>query len=199
MGRLRFGETLISGRLRNDESDLLSKLCDFPDTKFRKSELSSRKRKRCASAAVALRKALISELMSLDNVQLMVCKANDAFASLSSYHADFGDLYEAVRAFISYHCQLSEANKELESNGCLQEDMAVHQDNLLAWLNQEAEALSGTTTSIAKARKNAAVLMTRIGKTRKLLKELEEKLAQKDMEIDDLEKEGMVVLISYDG
>ncbi|PON39378.1 hypothetical protein PanWU01x14_305570 [Parasponia andersonii] len=199
MGRLRFDETLISERLRNDESDLQSKLCDFPDAKVWKNKLSSRERKRYASAAVALRKTLISELMSLDNVELMVYKANDAFASLSSYHADFGDLYDAVRGFISYHCQLSEANKELESNGCLQEDTAVRRDNLLAWLNQEAEALSGTTTSIAEARKNAAVLMTRIGKTRKWLKELEEKLAQKDMEIDDLEKEGMVVLISYDG
>lgn len=232
MGRLRYGETLISKELRNgmsvfpplpptkkfsaktsgqptesrkprlrtaksnvpspvdeeDENGLMSKLRCFPAKKFGKNNLSYRTRQRNAKAAESVRKALISELMSLDNVESMVYKANNAFASLSSFHADFGDLYDAVRAFISYQCELLEANKELEINGCLQENIAVHRDNLLTRSKQDAKALSGTRTSIAKARKNVAVLMKQIGKTRKLLKELEEKVAQKDMEIDGLEK-----------
>ena len=84
-----------------DESGLMSRFCPFPSTKS-KNKFSLRSRQRHTSQAESPRKALVSDLMSHDtlDVKSMVDKANIGFASLSSHRNDFGDLYDAVRAFI---------------------------------------------------------------------------------------------------
>ncbi|GMN51676.1 hypothetical protein TIFTF001_020828 [Ficus carica] len=119
------------------------------------------------------------------DVESMVDKANIAFASSSSLRNDFGDLYDAVRAFIAHHCQLSEAKKEFES----MQEMIARKNNLLARSNGKAKALSGCQTALNEAKKNVVVLVDRIEETRGLRKEHEEKLAQGDMEIDVLKEE----------
>lgn len=52
---------------------------------------SSRLRQRHTPEAESLRKALIADLISQDNVDVesMIDKANKAFASLSLFHIDF--------------------------------------------------------------------------------------------------------------
>ena len=45
------------------------------------------------------------------DVDFMVDMAIAAFASLSLFQADFAALYYAVRDYILYHCQLSEASR----------------------------------------------------------------------------------------
>lgn len=100
----------------------LLRLCNIPSTRLDKNQLPAIIQQGYASAAEFVKKALISEFTSQDNfdVESMVDLANGAFALLASLHADYAGLYDAVRNFISYHWQLSEATKELERNGFVQ-------------------------------------------------------------------------------
>lgn len=86
---------------------------------------------------------------------------------------------------MAHHCRLSEAKKE---HGSLQEMIAC-QNSLLAQQNEKAKAPSSCEIALNEARENAVVLVDRIEETRALLKELEEKFAKRDLEIDALKEE----------
>ncbi|PON91878.1 hypothetical protein TorRG33x02_122090 [Trema orientale] len=171
------------------EPDILTRLCPYASPTLVNNHPSARVRQSYTSAANFVRKDLISTLTSGNNmdVDFMIDLANAAIASLSSFHIDFASLYDAVKDYILYHCQLSEANKELESNGCqLMKDQV---NNSLTRWGEAAEKSYSTRNALIKAKTDGAALVTQISETRELLKELEEKLEKGVKEIDSLQAE----------
>lgn len=177
----------------------LSRLWHFPITTLKKNQLSAVLLQGYASAAESVKKALISDLTSRDNFDMesMVDIANDAFASLSSLRADFTDLYNAVRDLFLCHWKLSEAKKELEREGSLQ-NMEAHHGDLCDWSDGAMKALLSAKVSLAKTEKKVAPLVTQIVETRELLNKLEEELMQGNTEIGALQEICEILEKSYD-
>ncbi|XP_024923207.3 uncharacterized protein LOC112489237 isoform X1 [Ziziphus jujuba] len=187
-GRSEGGDAkTVSLQSENEEKvDLpppLLRLYRIPNTTLNKNQLPEVIRQAYASAAASVKKALVCELKSRDNfdVESMVDLANDAFVSLGSLHADFGDLYNSVRDFIQYHWQLSEAKKELRMKGCILE-MEVHYFDLCDQSDKAHKALLGANISLAETENE-------IVQIREILNDLEEKLKEGNEKIGAWQEE----------
>ncbi|PON39377.1 hypothetical protein PanWU01x14_305560 [Parasponia andersonii] len=181
--------------MAENEPSILSRHCQYSNTTLDKSPNSGRVCQSYASVANNVKKDLIASLTSTNDLDIdfMIDFSNAAFASLSSFQSDFAALYDAVRDYIFYHCQLSEANKELRSLV----EMIAHLNNLTTRSSEAAIKLSSTRSALIKAKTDGATLVTRISETRELLKELEEKLEKGDKEIDTLQPECDKLEASY--
>ena len=103
----------------------------------------------CAKTAKSLKKLLVSELSSWSgDVETMVASANRAFETLDWLQPNWTEFYNAVRAFLSRHTQLSSLETVLQTH---QNEEESYADNLQAQLK---EALARSKAKYKKPKTN---------------------------------------------
>ncbi len=151
--------------VNKEDTSPLSLLRKFPYSaqNNNNNELSPETRKLYASAVDSVKKLLVSELLSNSNVGTMVELVNKAFETLDWLHADYGKLYDAVKALLSKRAQLFSTESELRKHRNEEADALLACEDNRTRAKEAVEALARSEAEYMKVKVRLGQLKEEVG------------------------------------